>query len=188
MLWKIKTWVKTGISWDWLLLKAAIWLYVGGLQSLLPVIKLLKSGGRFFVDSAKKKKKKILDPASRSDASECTGSQKCSPLLHTEPGSGGCPPALDNYGWEQDCAAEIIDVMHCHLLCLFSHYHRKLYPGRCGARNKTITACHSHRVSRRDCIRMWRTDTMHTWKQKAYTSSKGPKFCTAKETVHILSF
>lgn len=56
MLWKIKTWVKTGISWDWLLLKAAIWLYVGGLQSLLPVIKLLKSGGRFFVDSAKKKK------------------------------------------------------------------------------------------------------------------------------------
>lgn len=52
MLWKIKTWVKTEIPWDWLLLKAAICLYVGGLQSLLPAIKLLKSGGRFFVDSA----------------------------------------------------------------------------------------------------------------------------------------
>lgn len=52
MLWKIKTWVKTEIPWDWLLLKAAVCLYVGGHQSLLPGIKLLKSGGRFFADSA----------------------------------------------------------------------------------------------------------------------------------------
>lgn len=47
------------------------------------------------------------------------------------PGEQGMPshvisPALGNYHWEQECAAEVIYVMHCHLLCLYSNYDVKL--------------------------------------------------------------
>lgn len=127
MLWKIKTWVKTEIPWDWLLLKAAICLYVGGLQSLLPVIKLLQSGGRFFVDAAVLIHQAKVMPQSalahRSVLPSCTGAREWGVP------SSVISPSLDHYCWEQERAAEIIDVMHCHLVCLFSHYH-KPKPGR----------------------------------------------------------
>lgn len=179
MLWKIKSWVKTEIPWDWLLLKAATCVYVGSLWSLLPVRKLLKSGGRFLFCWFSS-----LDPPSKSDASECAGSQQRPPLLTRSQGvrgalrwnlSGSGQSPLGAGAW-----AEIIDVMHCHLLCLFSHCRAKLTPGRHGAWNKTITACHSQWASGGDCIRVWRTDTMHKWIQKAYIAAKGPKFCAAK--------
>lgn len=51
-MWESKTWVKTIISWDCLLLKASVCCDVGGLQSLLPVIKLLRWETVSFADSA----------------------------------------------------------------------------------------------------------------------------------------
>lgn len=51
-MWKTKPGVNTKIPWGWLLLKATACRDEGGLQSLLPVIKLLKSGVVSFADSA----------------------------------------------------------------------------------------------------------------------------------------
>lgn len=46
-VWKTKTWVKTKIPWERLLLRAPVGQEVGGLQSLLPEIKLLKIRASF---------------------------------------------------------------------------------------------------------------------------------------------
>lgn len=111
-----------------------------------------------FADSA------VLIHWTKNDASDYAPSQQPPPFLHNGARKQGVPssvisPVLDSHCWEQECAAEVIYVMHCHLLGLHPNLHtRTIKGGKQGTQNKIITACHSHCASRRDGVRLWRTN------------------------------
>lgn len=161
---KTKTWEKIKISWDWLRSVGRWEVFRLSYQWLS-----FLNRGQFpllIQQSWFTEEKWCFRVCCFSEASSFP------PQGAREQGVPSCviSPALDNDHWQQECVAEVIyDVMHCHLLCLYSNYDVNLKPRKYGTSNKIIAACHSCCASRGDCIRVQRTNAnQRTNKYKWY--------------------